>query len=282
MRAAHVVGAAHVQVGLLLAGEGGGLGVLGAGARAHGDGHVALAEPGVGVEHRAAQRRVQLDGADQLLRGRPRPRARGRARAAPRRRRAAPRRARPPGTTKPGGTGRPKPVMRASDAPLPPACTTSRQRLVGEGRTPAHSSITATARTGAAVVPDPLDRQHAQLEAVRAADLLEVHQVLEVPVLLVPHHAVGLPEQLLLEHRPHRRVEGDRVAAHQPHALRDQPARRLGAHARVVGAVALLGVVGARPGVVEHDVALLELVLDAVQLALHVVRGDDVARAPCR
>jgi len=86
---------------------------------------------------------------------------------------------------------------------------------------------------------------------------VEVLQVLEVPVVLVQHHAVRLPELPALEHRPHRRVEGDRVDTHQAHALRDQVTGCLGGHPAVIGAVALLVVVGLGAGVDEDDVPLL-------------------------
>src|SRR6476646_7575998 len=105
-------------------------------------------------------------------------------------------------------------------------------------------------------------------------DLIEVHQVLEMPVVVLVHHEVRLPEVLLLEHRPHRRVERDRVAAHHPHALRDQMARRLCGHTGEVGLVPLLRCVRARARVDQDDVALLQLVADLVECLVDLV-GED-------
>ncbi len=116
----HVAGAAHVQVRLLLAGVGGGLAVLGARARAHGDRRRRRPAPrtpprsprggSAGADDRlralvVGQRGPQLRAAvaqrgDQRTRPAPRSRAARAARSA---------------------------VMRASDAPLPPARATSVQ-----------------------------------------------------------------------------------------------------------------------------------------------------------
>src|ERR687891_1470825 len=120
------------------------------------------------------------------------------------------------GTTKPGGTGSPAAVMAARLAPFPPASRTSVQRSSSNQTT---SLIENRHRPhGSRGRPDPLDREDGQLESVRRK-LVEVHEVLEVPVVLVVHDEVSLPELLPLEHRPHRRVEGDRVDAHHAHSL---------------------------------------------------------------
>ena len=104
--------------------------------------------------------------------------------------------------------------------------------------------------------------------------LVEVRQILEVPVVLFVHHEVRLPEVLLLEHRPDRRIERDRVAAHHPDTLPDQVSRRLRGHAGEVSLVTLLGLVGTRAGVDEDDVAFLHLVTDRVKRAVDLVGKD--------
>src|SRR6478609_11331300 len=88
-------------------------------------------------------------------------------------------------TTKPGGTGIPSAVIRASDAPLPPASSRSVQRASSKNTSISSVLHDRDGPDGRAGGTDPLDRKHAELEAEGAADLVEVHQVLEMPVLLV-------------------------------------------------------------------------------------------------
>src|SRR5437764_711455 len=73
---------------------------------------------------------------------------------------------------------------------------------------------------------NPLNRKNRQLKAMRR-ELIEIGQILDVPVILIHHDKMCLPEVLLLEHGPDRGVKGDSIRAHQAHALRDQVARGL-------------------------------------------------------
>src|SRR5215211_8536508 len=200
--------------------------------------------------------------------------------------------------TKPGGTGSPSAVMRARLAPLPPDTSTSRQassvnqmtaflcplstavfslsRSVMAYRLSAEASILEDrdGTDGGSSGPDPLDGQHGELEAVWG-ELVEVRQVLEVPVVLFPHDAVGLPELLALEHRPYRRVEGHGVYAHHADAFGDEVERGLPGHAAVVAQVAfLVVVVGGGPGLDQDDVLLLELVADLIERLVYLGGAD--------
>src|SRR5215213_9023563 len=208
------------------------------------------------------------------------------------------------GTTKPGGTGRRSALMRARLAPLPPLRPTSWQassanqitalfcswpmlvfsvlRSVIANRPSIYLSpilcfsvIDDRHRTDrSSRGPDPLDGQHGELEAVRG-ELIEVRQVLQVPVVLLPHDAVGLPELLALEHRPHRRVEGHGVYAHHADAFGDEMERGLPGHATVIAEVAFLVViVGGGSGLDQDDVLLLELVADVFERLVYLGRRD--------
>src|SRR5215213_41648 len=208
------------------------------------------------------------------------------------------------GTTKPDGTGRPSALMRARLAPLPPLRPTSWQassanqitalfcswpmlvfsvlRSVIANRPSIYLSpilcfsvIDDRHRTDrSSRGPDPLDGQHGELEGV-SGELVEVRQVLQVPVVLLPHDAVGLPELLALEHRPHRRVEGHCVYAHHAHALGDEMERGLPGHAAVVAEVTfLIVVVGGSPRLDQDDVLLLELVADRLERIIYLAGRD--------
>src|ERR1700674_3853302 len=165
-------------------------------------------------------------------------------------------------TTKAAGTGRPRRVIVAKPAHLPPASFESSQsgspncRIGGRDTGSVLDDGDRPDRRRGGV--HTLDWEDRQLEAMTASDLLQIHQVFEVPVGCLVHDAVRLPELLALEHGPDGRVEGDGVDAHEPHAFRDQVQRRLARHPGVVGAISLLGVVCPRARVDEDDVALLE------------------------
>src|SRR5438128_3445708 len=77
---------------------------------------------------------------------------------------------------------------------------------------------------------NPLDGENRQLEAMRR-ELIEVGQVFDVPVILVLHDQVCLPEVLLLEHGPDRGIKGDSISTHQANALQDQVTRCRSGHA---------------------------------------------------
>src|SRR5712691_4506723 len=120
---------------------------------------------------------------------------------------------------------------------------------------------------------NPLNGENRQLEAMRR-ELIEVGQVFDVPVILVLHDQVRLPEVLLLEHGPDRGIKGDSIRAHQANALRDEVARCLGGHATVVGQVALLGIVGGCAGLNEYNVAFFQGVPYFPERLVDVVNKD--------
>src|SRR2546421_524842 len=79
-----------------------------------------------------------------------------------------------------------------------------------------------------------------------------------MPVILVHHDKVGLPEMLLLEHRPDGRIKGDGIGPHHAYPFRDQVTCCLSCHPAVVGQVAFLSVVRRCTRFKERDIVLIQ------------------------
>src|SRR6266699_450282 len=150
--------------------------------------------------------------------------------------------------------------MFARLAPLPPARRTSLHASSKNQSTRALLFIDDSYRSyRCSRHTNPLNRKNRQLETMRRK-LIQVGQVFDVPVVLVHHDQVRLPEMLLLEHGPDRRIKCDGIGAHHAHTLRDQVACGLGSHTTMIGKIAFLGIVGRCSRLNEEDIALLECV----------------------
>ena len=146
---------------------------------------------------------------------------------------------------------------------MPPATRdVARTPASANQRIAAQSSTIATARTGAAVVPDPLDREDRELEAVRAA--ADRGSSGSRDASSPRRSSRGAPPRSACCSNI-AQTGGSKVIASQP-IMRTPCAIRWRVASAVmpgvVGAVALLGVVRAGAGVDEDDVALLQLVAD--------------------
>src|SRR4051794_2097941 len=132
----------------------------------------------------------------------------------------------------------------------------------------------------------PLDRhgEREHLEAMRARELVEVAELLDLAVLALGTELVRLPELPVIartclgRHHVHGAIDPPGVDADEPHPLLDQPRRRVAAQAWMHQVVAGRTVVPRHVGADQHDVIVLELVADPVELGLDVVTSD--ARLP--
>src|SRR5258708_12888571 len=132
--------------------------------------------------------------------------------------------------TKPGGTGSPPAVMAARLLPFPPESRTSLhassviQRIVTLFIDDPHCPYRRRGGT------NPFNGKHGELKVARW-ELVEIHQVLDMPVIFVHHHHMGFPELFALEHGPDRRIQRHRIDTHQPHTLLHQAPLHLAGHA---------------------------------------------------
>src|SRR5947209_3373130 len=120
--------------------------------------------------------------------------------------------------TKPGGTGRPCIVIEARLAPFPPVrCTSlhgssSNQSIEVSLIDNPHRSYWSCCSAY------PLDRKHREFE-ITSRELVQVHQVFEMPVILVHHDHMCFPELFALKHGPDRWIKGRRIGTHQSHTF---------------------------------------------------------------
>src|SRR2546421_6767733 len=91
-----------------------------------------------------------------------------------------------------------------------------------------------------------------------------------MPVILIHHDKVGLPEMLLLEHRPDGRIKGDGIGSHHAYPFRDQVTCCLSSHPAVVGQVAFLSVVRRCTRLNEYDIPLLKRIANLLECLVDV------------
>src|SRR2546429_1166234 len=86
-----------------------------------------------------------------------------------------------------------------------------------------------------------------------------------MPVILIHHDKVGLPEMLLLEHRPDGRVKCDSIGPHHAYPFRDQVTCCLSSHPTVVGQIAFLSVIRRCTCLNEYDIPLLKCIANLLE-----------------
>src|SRR2546421_12675089 len=103
--------------------------------------------------------------------------------------------------------------MFARLAPLPPARRTSLHASSKNQSTRALLFIDDSYRSyWCSRHTNPLNRKNRQLETMRR-ELIQGGQAFDVPVVLVHYDQVRLPQMLLLEHGPDRRLTCDEIRA---------------------------------------------------------------------